>query len=334
MQLENSRLKLIDAIKGLAIVLMVVGHCIQYGSGNLYLINASYFENIVFKIIYSFHMPLFMLVSGYLFYYSLSKYSFKELIIRRIKQLIVPIITYSIIDNILLCIYNKVIIINLQLLLYNLWFLWALFYSSIAVLIISKFFKKEVLMYVLIGIFTFFIPGVYNFQLYCYMFPYFVLGYLFNKYSLKDRAISKINLIFCVSFVITIVGLMLYNYSSYIYTTGYYILNGNAIKQLLIDLYRFVIGLSGSVSVIIILFNILNVTKLNLLVLIGKNSLGIYIISGLIFAYIFPQFNIYIDNINYMLIILETICVIFSSIIATLIVKKCKIFNKLLLGGR
>ena len=55
----------IDAAKGLAIFLMLWGHCIQscvVGS------DVDFFENTVFKAIYSFHMPLFMLISGYLFF--------------------------------------------------------------------------------------------------------------------------------------------------------------------------------------------------------------------------------------------------------------------------
>ena len=127
---------------------------------------------------------------------------------------------------------------------------------------------------------------------------------------------------------------MFYNKDSYIYTTGYCILHGDITKQIIIDIYRFSIGLSGSISVIILLFNILNKFRLNLLVFIGKYSLGIYIISGLIFSYIFPYFNIYIKSVNYVYTILETIGVILLSLIVTLIIKKSNFLNKLLLGGR
>lgn len=61
----------IDIIKGVAIFLMLWGHCIQCGYLDLY----DFYENPVFKAIYSFHMPLFMLVSGYLLYVSSLKYN-------------------------------------------------------------------------------------------------------------------------------------------------------------------------------------------------------------------------------------------------------------------
>lgn len=51
----------IDALKGIAIILVVVGHCIQFIYSPDY-----YMTNKVYNIIYSFHMPLFMFISGYL----------------------------------------------------------------------------------------------------------------------------------------------------------------------------------------------------------------------------------------------------------------------------
>lgn len=48
----------IDALRGVAILLVVVGHVIQYKNF------VEYNDNIVFRAIYSFHMPLFFLISG------------------------------------------------------------------------------------------------------------------------------------------------------------------------------------------------------------------------------------------------------------------------------
>ena len=58
----NSKLKerniVIDALKAVAIILVVIGHVMV----SLYPEN--YNENILFKICYSFHMPLFIFVGG------------------------------------------------------------------------------------------------------------------------------------------------------------------------------------------------------------------------------------------------------------------------------
>ena len=47
-----------DVIKGVAILLVVLGHSIQAN-------DAGYNRNLIFRLIYSFHMPLFMVVSGW-----------------------------------------------------------------------------------------------------------------------------------------------------------------------------------------------------------------------------------------------------------------------------
>ena len=59
-QTKNKRDNNIDAIKGVAILLVIIGHILQY-----ILYSDSFDQNIFFRIIYSFHMPLFMFVSGY-----------------------------------------------------------------------------------------------------------------------------------------------------------------------------------------------------------------------------------------------------------------------------
>lgn len=51
----------LDVFKGILIILMVLGHVIQT------IISPDDFDNnIVFKVIYSFHMPAFFFISGYL----------------------------------------------------------------------------------------------------------------------------------------------------------------------------------------------------------------------------------------------------------------------------
>lgn len=80
----------IDFLKGVAIFLVVYGHIIQYCIKN----KGDFFLNLVFKIIYSFHMPLFMIISGYLFYNTLqNNKQIKQLIYKKFKQLIVPAIS-------------------------------------------------------------------------------------------------------------------------------------------------------------------------------------------------------------------------------------------------
>lgn len=59
----HKRINELDRIKGIAIVLVVVGHILAFVNGRFQYA----FSNIIFQYIYIFHMPLFFWVSGYLF---------------------------------------------------------------------------------------------------------------------------------------------------------------------------------------------------------------------------------------------------------------------------
>lgn len=73
MRKRDEREALPDILRGFAIILVVFGHCIQEGSGETYRAELSYFSDRLYQFIYSFHMPLFMLVSGYLGWYSIKR---------------------------------------------------------------------------------------------------------------------------------------------------------------------------------------------------------------------------------------------------------------------
>ncbi|SDG64890.1 Acyltransferase family protein [Bacteroidales bacterium KHT7] len=85
------RIEYIDALRGFAIFLMVVGHVIP----NLYLNKQIILPNLQ-TWIYAFHMPLFFTISGY-FIYRDSKITakeamnqiYKKMIIRNIPQCII-----------------------------------------------------------------------------------------------------------------------------------------------------------------------------------------------------------------------------------------------------
>ena len=79
----EKRNKTIDIIRGFAVFLVLWGHVIQYFTIDGF----AFYDNYLYKLIYSFHMPLFMIVSGYLFFNSVSKHSFRTLISKRVKSL-------------------------------------------------------------------------------------------------------------------------------------------------------------------------------------------------------------------------------------------------------
>lgn len=63
-----NRITFIDSIKGFAIICVVLGHIVGgYYDSNIYP-SASDLLYIIHNLIYTFHMPLFMTVSGYVYY--------------------------------------------------------------------------------------------------------------------------------------------------------------------------------------------------------------------------------------------------------------------------
>jgi len=75
-QNKQARNDFIDFLKGLSIFFVLWGHCIQY----LTLGQWDFFEDKAFIFIYSFHMPLFIMISGYLFYESCNKKNISNII--------------------------------------------------------------------------------------------------------------------------------------------------------------------------------------------------------------------------------------------------------------
>lgn len=79
----------LDFLKGLAVVLVVVGHCIQFGQGEAILQGGTFFDDWAFGSIYSFDMPLFVLISGWLFGDSIERHGLSaQMLVHRCLSLV------------------------------------------------------------------------------------------------------------------------------------------------------------------------------------------------------------------------------------------------------
>lgn len=275
-QMNVQRNIFIDATKGVAIILVVLGHCIQYGSRLS--VDNLYFSDPLFKAIYSFHMPLFMLVSGYLFYYSIKRHSIKYNIKTRFSRLIIPILSWN---TIYLAITALPLVIRGETSVFHLvlsypvalWFLWSIFWCSLITLFVSHILRDSLWAYVLLGIAGLLIPSLHTYGV-CYhvfMYPYFVFGYIWNKYRLQ-RIAAKIGgakglTVFCVLLVLYLALYSHYGYEDYIYTTGTCILNRPPrhlidTQQLAIDIYRYAMGFLGSALMLVSVHKLISIIAL------------------------------------------------------------------------
>jgi len=102
---KTKRLDYIDALKGFAILLVVMGHVLAgYYPSYKDALDANSQGMILWRVIYSFHMPLFMFCSGFVFYKTKVFFSTKNtasLISKRFKGLMIPYFVMGLIYHLL-----------------------------------------------------------------------------------------------------------------------------------------------------------------------------------------------------------------------------------------
>ncbi len=339
----------IDIIKGIAILLVLIGHVIQYASGADYSRDGSFYNNVLFKFIYGFHMPLFMVVSGYLFHRTVIRKSPGVVILNRIRSLIVPIFSFAFI--VWLFRFNPEysffdqIRNYLSVTRYTLWFLWALFYSSMGVLIGHYLFKDNLIVWLLLILISFLTPDKWFSECYKYTFPCFLFGFYANKHGWVDILKKNLKSVALVCGLLYIICLLFYSVNCYVYMSGCNILVDGRIdfRQLGIDCFRIFVGILGSVFVISLVLLICHhedgKKHTDVLASIGMNTMGIYCFQ----YYFFLLFNrwcsvglVPLDSWGSVLInrILCLLLAFFITYGLTLIVKRIKVLNVLFLGGR
>lgn len=208
MKTQEKRDSSIDSLRGLAIILVVLGHSLQYT-------NTDFDNNILFRIIYSFHMPLFMFISGYVTFFGQDKMvsGFKK----RATLLLFPYFSWAIVTFFLNAIqadqlswhHAGIFFTNLAKSPDNngLWFLWLIFLiNGIIVLLKMAKIRLEIGLFVLWAVLNFFLikrPEI-NFLgvgLLKYHLLYFLLGFLFCKTRDQHKKIyTRLLYVCCIVF--------------------------------------------------------------------------------------------------------------------------------------
>lgn len=343
---KTDRNQYFDLVKGIAIILVVFGHCIQYGSGDPYLSGEYFFDNIVFKAIYSFHMPLFAIVSGYLFYYSISRRSAGECIKKQIFGLVIPIVVWSVAKS--LGEYGiKAVLLRrpieiawavdiIKTCITELWFLWAMFWCSLAVVLIKKFFKDRIAIYILVAICLLWFPNILGASKCIFMYPYYIGGYLCHKFSVIEKISAKGKAsLGILAGAVWCVMLCFYEKSHYIYITGTCLWGNNIAQQMGIDVFRWTIGAAGSIAVLYAASLITSYQNrlISLCAMLGTKTMGIYIISNYANVFVLKQLTKGI-GFSWLAIILETVIMLAFTVAVSWVLGRNKITRQVFLGGR
>jgi len=256
------RIEQIDWLKGFCIILVVIGHFYSYQFTEL---NTHYLYN----LIYTFHMPLFMFISGFL-----SNPLDTKKLIKKLSYFLCPVLFVGIPMSIVFH-HTSIDSFWLKPLKYGYWYLWTLSFFYIFMRLkktvddhfshseksIDFIFFTSIL--ISAYLFKMSIPkqigDIISIDQFCTYWPFFYGGYVIKKYSLYTY-ITQSNALFSFCFI---------SYLPFIYL--YF--HGCSIK--------FIVGSCAIVS-LIYLFNRLDNQKISdQLSYLGKNTLDIYIFHHL-----------------------------------------------------
>lgn len=275
---------LIDAAKGMGILLVVFGHCLQTYTPN-------FDDNILFRFIYSFHMPLFIFLSG-----CVAKYGDVRSITKNITRLVVPFVAWYLIgyglqywQNPVKPEFGEYILKLIKSPDYGLWFLWIMFMCHCWFYIMSQaqrfagVFAAAAVFFVL-----YYVPvnilGIYLLKLH---FAFFVMGFLAIKY--KDYLIRwKYQGMIAASILFFVFFPYWYRTNSDLYLNSFNWLPDPLHKKLhyTVSFYRYAVSTMGITVIISLVYFMIKFRPIEwVLTRIGKYTLDIYVSHQLMIGY-------------------------------------------------
>lgn len=325
----------IDYMKGIAIILVFIGHAATAS----FLPRPDIYEFIV-QFIYMFHMPVFFFISGFLSLKLLDmnlKTQYLPFTIKKIYRLGLPFLTISIITNALIIILKEITnspvrvkelveMIKVTFLypengiMGALWFLYTLLFISILAPLILKLPIKFTLVIAIILNISF--PNNISFlalNRVAFFLVFFLLGIIFRKFYSESKALLEKS-------YFSIISLFIISITTYIYTSNF------SITPYLLNSLILASGFFG----IILVYNL--ATKINssnrMLKIIGQHSIDIYIFSWFfqIASMILISTILKIENYSIFFvsnIIIGSLCLPFS----IYIIRRFKLFRALFLGN-
>jgi len=266
----RSRIDWIDYAKGIGITLVVFGHVIK-GLNTAKLIDPVFFYYAV-NFVYSFHMPLFFILSAYFFLPGLNKRGNKYFLVNKLETIVYPFILWVLVQSFIALRLSALTNSHLKGhfswdFFYRphdqFWFLMALFFINLMCLLFFNISKKwGALISVVVWI------VYYNFPLATDIFDktylnliYFTVGIVLSQQGYITNLLVNNTWVFLINLVIFI--LSLYFYFHYPHTAWY-----NQIFP----------QLSGSFVVIYLSGLCAKVSFFKFLGYLGINSMAIYLV--------------------------------------------------------
>lgn len=271
----GNRNQKVDFYKGLLMWGVIWGHTITALANNT--LHEGIFIHRFFRL---YDMPFFMILSGYFLYKSLERNnSLKNILLDKITRLLVPILLWNWIIHFP---YPSI---------ESLYFLWAVFISSILTITIhtitkslkyKNYFQLILSLGIILSLYLF--PH-WQFNLF-YLYPFFILGYFSNTFKIRLK---------CIPFLILfIISICFWEPEYSPWETCPTTLNGNLT---VVYLFQFLIGAIGSfVMWRIWSFIYKSNSIINLITRIGKETMALYILQTIVIEIILSKIVRYTQN--------------------------------------
>ena len=334
----KDRIVYLDAVKGFAIILVVMGHVIQYSFQS---------TSFLYHSIYSFHMPLFFFVSGLLSkkWDLVPKDSFFsetfKFILSKVRSLIIPLV---VVGSLFIIYMGQ----TFQWFWFNqykggYWFLFTLFECQIVLLffaIISNLINKKKRIWIDVSFISIIllalkvisvlkliptdIDNLLGFGIFNHHVLFMFFGLILVKYNFVIHFLTS-NVLYAFVFIAFVVNIFLFNKLNF--NIPYYW-----------DLFQ---GLCGAVLFTAFFYRLSDNFKFkNQLVSLGKRSLEIYIFHYFfIFSFILPQIGAFLRSNNsgvleLTLVVFFSISIIFISLSVGTIISQGNYLRFIILGKK
>lgn len=266
----KERILFVDNLRALLILIVVLGHCLQYTGCNMS-------DNVLYNFIQSFQMPLFMFVSGFV---SLKdSYSWNWLK-RRCKRLLIPFIVGTFVMG--LTFREGSLWEYFVYPLKGLWFLWVLAVLSLLQYLTSILHSRFrhtrggyliclLIVFLITSVCSLIFKSILCFDLIAFHFIFYFAGYYFTRFwsNIKQAPTYLVVLLFVFSAFLSI------SFNKDI--PSYFIVRNFSI---------YVRTVSFIITISFFMMSYICIDKqVNLLKYIGANTLGIYVIHRVLFEF-------------------------------------------------
>jgi fucose 4-O-acetylase-like acetyltransferase len=313
----------IDILKGIAICMVVLGHVIGYIYGT-----KIYYNNLIFKVCYSFHMPLFIFINGWLDSLKKSSDINNLWLKKKTIRLMVPYILWTLLKwaitrpdrNIFECMFIK----PLYWYLINAYLCFIVIYISYVS--IKNIMMTSVTVYIISVILMLFCGDNLVIKNFIMFFPFYMIGYYTqinrNRLKIFEGWIKW-------SLVLYPVSMLFYSYKQYDLYAPYININNKFIKGTLLFYNHYIVAILGIMFSFSLVNSILKYKKLNIVKryfsTIGKYTMQIYLLHDYFFVNIFK--NVYIDGVISFILSLTV------SLLISVFIARYKNINKILFGN-